>query len=98
MIVCLLLDVSLSPHSPKLFVWYFCLSFFPGLDSAAVIIGQIGSTLLSSIGAGNTTAGADNGADTDNGFLWDLGVPAGVLLSEGYVCVWFLNAEVRLYA
>ncbi len=60
-----------------------------GLDSAAGIVEQIGSALLSSIRAGNTTAGADDGADTDNGFLWELGVPAGVLLSEGYVCLLF---------
>jgi len=52
---------------------------FSGTDAATARIKQIGS-LLSSIGAGNISAG---GQDTDNGYLGEHGVPCGSLRSTG---------------
>jgi len=53
---------------------------FSGTPEATAIIKQIG-TLLSSIGAGNITAG---GQDTDNSYLGAYGVPCGSLRSTGF--------------
>eukprot|EP01123_Difflugia_compressa_P011771 TRINITY_DN4802_c0_g1_i1.p1 TRINITY_DN4802_c0_g1~~TRINITY_DN4802_c0_g1_i1.p1 ORF type:complete len:450 (+),score=102.64 TRINITY_DN4802_c0_g1_i1:158-1351(+) len=53
---------------------------FTGVPAATEIMKQIGE-LLKGIGAGNIT---DGGADTDNGFLVQAGVPGGSLNSDGF--------------
>eukprot|EP01124_Arcella_intermedia_P009635 TRINITY_DN1629_c0_g1_i1.p1 TRINITY_DN1629_c0_g1~~TRINITY_DN1629_c0_g1_i1.p1 ORF type:complete len:462 (+),score=99.31 TRINITY_DN1629_c0_g1_i1:39-1424(+) len=54
---------------------------FTGLPEAKAIMLQI-ATLLNPLNAGNITDGA--GADTDNGFLVEAGVPGGSLESTGF--------------
>lgn len=64
------------------FSFAFSSSSFLGSELAANIMSQVGS-LLTPLAAGNITYGPEDGADTDNGFLFDAGVPVGVLLSAG---------------
>jgi len=54
---------------------------FSGTIDAFEIMEEIGAVLLAPIGSGNMTYG--DGADTDNGFLVDQGVPGGSLDSTG---------------
>jgi len=57
---------------------------FTGNEEAEKILQQIGSILLSPIGAGNITYGNGAGTDADNGYMQPYCVPLASLYSSGF--------------